>query len=273
MSTDLNDFERLVAALSPWLKELVIVGGWAHRLHQRHPFAATLPYEPLRTRDADVAFGRRAKLKGSIGDALTAAGFRAELSSEEQPPIAQYFLGDDDQGFFAEFLTPLAGSGYRRDGRSDATLARAGITAQKLRHLEVLLVSPWKLPVGDSQRPPLTEPTDVLVANPVSFVVQKLLIHGDRTPSKRAQDVLYIHDTLQLFGAQWDELTALWRTEVLPSLTPTQRERVLEARRQLFTELTDTIRTAARIPQDRVLRPADVRIACEAGLAAVLAEP
>lgn len=36
MRDDLEDFERLVAALKPWLPELVVVGGWAHRLHHEH---------------------------------------------------------------------------------------------------------------------------------------------------------------------------------------------------------------------------------------------
>lgn len=29
---------------------------------------------------------------------------------------------------------------------------------------------------------------------------EKLLIHSDRPPAKKAQDVLYIHDTLELSG-------------------------------------------------------------------------
>jgi hypothetical protein len=49
-------------------------------------------------------------------------------------------LGAEGEGFYAEFLTPLVGSGIKRGGKPDATLAKAGITAQKIRHLDILLV-------------------------------------------------------------------------------------------------------------------------------------
>jgi len=31
---DFEAFARLVTALRPWLGQLVVVGGWAHRLHR-----------------------------------------------------------------------------------------------------------------------------------------------------------------------------------------------------------------------------------------------
>ena len=36
---DFEAFARLVTALRPWLGQLVVVGGWAHRLHRFHPRA------------------------------------------------------------------------------------------------------------------------------------------------------------------------------------------------------------------------------------------
>ena len=30
-------FARLVDSLTPWLEQVVIIGGWAHRLHRLHP--------------------------------------------------------------------------------------------------------------------------------------------------------------------------------------------------------------------------------------------
>lgn len=46
----------------------------------------------------------------------------------------------EDAGFYAEFLTPLAGAEFTRRGKRDVTVRRAGITAQKLRHLGILLL-------------------------------------------------------------------------------------------------------------------------------------
>src|SRR5689334_47410 len=59
---------------------------------------------------------------------------------KDTPPVPQYRPGADDEGFFTELLTPLQGSGTTRTGRTDTTLAKDGITAQKLRHLDLLLV-------------------------------------------------------------------------------------------------------------------------------------
>lgn len=194
------------------------------------------------------------------------------LSSDETPPVAHYQLGTDDQGFYTEFLTPLTGSGVRRDGTADTTVARAGIIAQKLRHLEVLLVAPWRCPVGGGEGSVLDTPAEVAVANPVSFVAQRLLIHASRAPAKRAQDILYLHDTVQLFGASLEPFNAIWRTDVSPSLSRTQRALVHDERERLFATVTDTIREAARIPVDRRLRPEDVRAVCALGLSTLLAD-
>ena len=122
----------LVSALRPWLDELVIVGGWAHRLYRMMPMVPTLAYQPVRTLDADVAFSATVSLTGDMGTALKAAGFREELAGEHSPPVTWYHLSGDAQGFYAEFM------------------------------------------------------------------VQKLLIHAQRPPAKRAHDARYAHDTLDL---------------------------------------------------------------------------
>jgi hypothetical protein len=51
---DLRAFARLIESLTPWLDQVVIIGGWAHRMHRLHPAAQTLDYAPLTTLDADV---------------------------------------------------------------------------------------------------------------------------------------------------------------------------------------------------------------------------
>jgi len=40
----------------------------------------------------------------------------------------------------------------------------------------------------------------VLVANPTSFLAQKILIHHDRDYKDRAEDLLYTHDRIELFS-------------------------------------------------------------------------
>lgn len=267
---DFASFARLLGALRPWLRDLVVIGGWAHRLHRFHPLAHPPAYLPLRTRDADLAFAPGARLAGNIGAALEEAGFQAELLGDHAPAVTHYHLGEADAGFYVEFLTPLHGGERKRGGRPDATLSKAGITAQKLRHLELLLISPWIVSVGPQAGFPLAGDVDVLVPNPASFIVQKLLIHGSRRPDEKAQDVLYVHDTLELFGASLDSLRALWEKEIHPAMAPRAARRAIRIARDLFHEVTDTTREAARIPRDRRPAPEHIRAACRYGLEQVL---
>lgn len=269
---DLANFARLIEAIRPWLPHVVIVGGWAHRLHRFHQFATDQEYEPLRTKDVDVAFSPTAPLEGDLSEALHEAGFDKELSGDVTPPVIQYRLGDEDAGFFAEFLTVKKGDGLKRDGTPDLTMAKAGITAQKLRHLELLLKAPWKIHVSAKTKIPVQQPVDVLVPNPVSFIVQKILIQKHRDAKKRAQDVLYIHDTLQLFGASLDELRNIWESEVRASMSPKTAKTAISKAAELFNNMTDDIRTAALIPADRSLKPDNVRDAINYGLGEIFGD-
>jgi hypothetical protein len=268
---DAASFARLITALRPWLGHLVVAGGWAHRLHRLHPLAHNPAHEPVRTRDVDFALSLRAPVVGDINEALGAAGFSRTFLGEDAPPVTHYNL-DDDAGFYAEFLVPLEGSEIRRDGKRDVAVSLAGITAQKLRHLDLLLVAPWSVSVGANTGVPLERPADVLLPNPVSFVVQKLLIHEKRRPNKQAQDILYIHDTLELFGGVLDELRSLWIDHVRPSMPNKTAKRAEALAHTTFERVTDTIREAVRIPQDRSLTPDALRAACEYGLGEILGD-
>jgi hypothetical protein len=266
-------FARLVTALRPWLGQLVFVGGWAHRLHRFHRLAKPPDHPPLRTRDTDLAFSPDEALAGDVRTALADAGFTEELFGDDAPPATHYRLGEDDAGFYAEFLTPLRGSGLKRDGKPDATMSTAGITAQKMRHLELLLVSPWSVRIRPEKEMPIAADVELFVPNATSFIVQKLLIHSDRPPRKRAQDILYIHDTLELFGRSLGELRRLWVEEIRPSMATKTARKAETTAQKLFAEVTDTIREAARIPQDRRLAPENVHRACRYGLEEVLGIP
>ena len=266
---DLANFARLVEAIRPWLPHLVIVGGWAHRLHRFHPLAINQDYQPLLTRDVEVAFSLDAPLEGEIQEALNQEDFKAELSGEFTPPVTHYRLGEEDAGFYAEFLTAKKGDGLKRDKQPDLTVSKAGITAQKLKHLDLLLDSPWFVRVG-IETIPVARPVDLFLPNPVSFIVQKLLIHKRRDANKKAQDVLYIHDTLELFGESLAKLKTLWETEVRPKIPAKTANRAIGVANELFENVTDTIRDAARIPADRRLQPENVRAAIFYGLDEIL---
>lgn len=263
---DLANFARLIEAIRPWLPHVVVVGGWAHRLHSFHPLATIQEYQPLRTRDVDLAFSPSAPLEGDIGEALSEAGFKEVLSGDATPPVTQYRLGDEDAGFFAEFLTVKKGDGLKRDGKPDLTVSKAGITAQKLRHLELLLVTPWVIQLGAETEISVNPPVELVVPNPVSFIIQKLLIQKQRNLAKQAQDMLYIHDTLELFSASLEPLRKVWENDVRPKMSQTTARRAIAIGKKLVEDVTDVTRDAARIPQDRRLQPENLRSAIAFGL-------
>ncbi|MGT2472101.1 GSU2403 family nucleotidyltransferase fold protein [Paraburkholderia terrae] len=254
----LAEFSRLAITLEPWRLHIVFVGGWAFRLYGYDPRAYTVDHKPIFTQDADVAYDKRELLEGDIKTALEGAGFTEQpnLAGGFRPPAMRYNLEGDENGFYAEFLTPLTGSGKRRDGKGgweeDATELHAGVVAQKLRFLEVLLFKPWLVTIPKDESGLDEAVADLRVPNPVSFMIQKLLIRDRREGKKRAQDVLYIHGTFQIFyGALESDLVPIWK-ELEATLHANQRKSVREGVDELFSEMNDVIREAAEIPDDRL---------------------
>lgn len=144
------EFRKLVAALDPYLADLVVVGGWAHRLMTEHTTASGSDFAPLMTVDADLAGHEGVRVRGeNLRERLLLAGFREDLKGEDRPPICEYHLGDEVSGLYVEFLVPERGGGQRRDGTPHHTALLAGAGAQRLRYLDLLLREPWSVEVFD----------------------------------------------------------------------------------------------------------------------------
>ena len=110
----------------------------------------------------------------------------------------------------------------------------------------------------------------MLVANPVSYIVQKLLVHARRKPDDRSKDVLYIHDTLTLFAGSLPVLCQLWCDGVRPALGLRAQVKIRRAIRECFDDVTDTVRGAALMATGRSLSPGQLRETCRAGLLQIL---
>jgi hypothetical protein len=260
--SEFDPFARLLQVLEPWLDEVGIVGGWAHRLHRLHPLAQPLSYAPLMTLDADVALPSRLPIQDEhIRQRLLAGGFREEFLGTNQPPATHYRLGTEGSGFYAEFITPLVGSAYDRRSRRKATLEIAGVPSHQLRYVDLLLYRPWTVEVRER-----LFSGAVKVANHASFIARKILIQGKRPSADRAKDIPYVHDTLQLFDSRLAEPKQEWATSVLQRLQTRQRISLTGAPQSIFGEVTDDIRRAARIAGPRVPSPEAIREACPYGL-------
>src|SRR5205807_7919201 len=91
---ELEAFSKFIGALEPWLREVVLIGGWAHRLYRHHPLARRLAYLPLITLDGDVAVPPKLKARElSVRKRLLDAGFVEEFVGEDWPPATHYHYG------------------------------------------------------------------------------------------------------------------------------------------------------------------------------------
>lgn len=252
---DLAAFARTVEALGPYLHDLVFVGGWAHYLYTLMPEAAPLGFTPLTTEDADVAAPLRLRVRGrTIPELLIAAGFEQRLSGDHIPPVSEYALGDEESGFYLEFLAPLEGGDVKRGGRLDVTTKVGGVSAQKLRHLDILLLQPWTVTLSPGLGFPVSSPTPIRIPNPASYVVQKVLVLRKRHPRSQPKDVLYLHDTFVAFADAMETVRRAWdalRPELLPAHVRTFRTRA----RALISGRNDLLRSAARIAAGRPRAP------------------
>ena len=263
---ELEAFSKFIIAMEPWLGEVVLVGGWAHRLYRLDPRARKLDYVPLTTLDGDLAVPPKLKKEEStVRKRLLEAGFEEEFVGENGPPATHYHYGKGG-GFYGEFLAPLEGSEYDRSGKRKATKEVGGVSSQLLRYIEILLISPWKVALSEKNGYAMSAKRTVQIANPASFLAQKILIHEQRDHKDRAKDLLYMHDTIEVFSEILEELQKLFRSAVALKLHPRRIAELQGAPERLFGKVDDTIREAARMAAGRKLSPERLAETAQAGL-------
>jgi len=225
-----------------------------------------LDYLPLTTLDGDLAVPPKLKKKEStVRKRLLEAGFEEEFVGEDSPPATHYHYGKGG-GFYAEFLAPLEGSEYDRSGKRKATKEVGGVSSQLLRYIEILLISPWKVELGEENGYPMSPKRTVQIANPASFLAQKILIHEQRDYEDRAKDLLYIHDTIEVFSEIVEELQKHFGSAVAPKLHPRRIAELEGSADRLFGRVDDTIREAARMAPGRRLTAERLAETAQAGL-------
>src|SRR5258707_12611579 len=94
----LEAFSKFIVALEPWIGEVVLVGGWAHRLYRLDPRARKVYYFPLTTLDGDVAVPPKLKKEQStVRKRLLQAGVEEEVIRGDHPPAHHYHYGAGDR--------------------------------------------------------------------------------------------------------------------------------------------------------------------------------
>ena len=206
--------------------------------------------------------------EATVRERLLGAGFTEEFEGEDYPPATHYHYGKGG-GFYAEFLAPLVGSEYDRHGNRKATLEVGGISSQLLRYIEILLISPWRVELSEETGFPLSPKRIVQIANPASLLAQKILIHEQRDYKDRAKDLLYMHDTVEVFSENLEELRDIFRKDIVPHLHPRRVAELEQAGDRLFGKMDDTIREASLMATGRSLPPERLAETARAGLAEI----
>jgi len=228
------------------------------------------------TEDADVATPDRLPSRSpNLDEALTAAGFKAHLSGDGKLPVTKYYPEGEENGLYIEFVAQLQGSGYTRRGEPNDIVGVSSVTAQKLRHVDLLLFEPWDLELSARRGFNVGADTIVVrVANPASYLFQKVLtLRKRKTPTKQSKDTLYIHDTLSMFGSSFDQLREQ-AARVLDRLANKTRREFHELRTALFQDRALVVgaeRTAAATGRANPPSAGTIAAVCTAGLERILA--
>jgi hypothetical protein len=138
-----------------------------------------------------------------------------------------------------------------------------------LRHLDLLLHSPWLVELGRTAEFPKAGTATVHIANPAALIAQKLLINAKRSPADRAKDILYIHDTIETFGSSLDQIRTEWDTNLSKHMHSNAIRSINHVIKSLFGEVNGLTREAALMAIGRRLAPRQIVNVCETGLSRI----
>lgn len=186
--------DRALNALGPYLSDLIICGAWAWYLYRRCLASERWIPEEF-TRDLDCIGRERMPIRDShLVERLKANAFEWVPRGSETPPVASFVWPDRQHAEIEiEFLVPARGDGSRR-----IVELQPGLTAQALRHLDILTETPLTL-VIDNESPVADEMAfrgAIRLPSIGHFVIQKGLIHSRRDRNRQVKDLFYVIELL-----------------------------------------------------------------------------
>ena len=262
----------VIQALEQILEDVLVVGGWAHRLHRAHPLAGAFDEAPVQTTDCDIAFGLKAPAPQGLDLLLRFGreGFDFEHTGTEFQESG-LFRSRADPTFTVQLLVPRRGSGTTRAGEAIRTRHLGGVPVEVLRGLDLLEIEPWRASWAVSSHKRL----DLSICHPVPFVLGKLLLTcmPNRAIQHRAKDLIYVLDTIRLFADHEDALL-----RAVPTLAArvgrTQRREIRAAHEETLRPESEVVQRALPLLDElRGARPrlaAQVVRACREGFAPIL---
>ncbi len=199
-------------ALSDYLDDVVIVGGWVPQIYG---WIEESPEVPVHSYDVDAALDAAVPVRGrgSIAERMKAAGFEARTADanfalaafgKKKPPVTQFFYRKGKLEVAVEFITPLAG----RDENTPRTV-QAGLVIPALRFTEILLRHPRTVSLTGETLDGTKKKFTFKIPSLSAFVYSKGLIFVRRESDKMGKDLAYIYETLK---------RPAWREEVLKGL-------------------------------------------------------
>jgi hypothetical protein len=215
----LSDLSCLLNALSPYSSQIVLAGGLVPFLYRMHPRFDSTPIDALHTKDIDLTVPGELSSndKPALRDLLDSDEFnliQTRQTSFDVPPkhFVQHARYDPEKlaPIHAEFLAPLKGSSTTRKEKPKSPFyLEDGLTAERLRYLDLLLCKPIRLSVDASSIPEASQDFQVQLPRPLNFILQKILSCDSRSDvEKEYKDYAYIYDVVLLSRPEWKNMAS-----------------------------------------------------------------
>jgi hypothetical protein len=195
--SDEAELRRLLHELSPYAKDVLLIGGWVPTLYTRYGSEGAWATRPSRTLELDLALrgnGIEAERRPILADVLRSAGLVPDPGSQIEPTGSAVWVGDKATGAMIEFLMPPRGP-YHTIARPHAVAGQPGLAAVPLEGLELLWRATCWLRLPGTMKILVQVPTlGIYVLNKATTFPKRVPRNGERNNPKQGKDLIYLHD-------------------------------------------------------------------------------